>query len=208
MRRGWAVLTGALVLVAAGCAAGPSAEAGADGDATTTAGVALQCTPQQDPAGRSSPYDSVTVSAGALQAKICYGRPSSRGRTMLGGEHVPYGKLWRTGANEPTIIHLADAAQIAGIAVEPGSYSLYTIPGAEEWTVIVNRSITQWGHESRYSDEVAAQEVGRATVAPEEISEPVETFTIRSEASGDASARLVLEWEKTRVAIPVTSLRS
>jgi hypothetical protein len=195
MRHGWVVFSGLVVLVAAGCAAGPSAEAIEE--------VALQCSPQQEPAGRASPYDSVTVSAGALQAKICYGRPSLRGRAVLGGDLVPYGKLWRTGANEPTIIHLASAAEIAGIAVEPGSYSLYTIPGAEEWTVIVNRSITQWGHESTYRDDVAAQEVGRATVARESVSEPVETFTIRSEASGAGAARLVLEWELTRVEIPL-----
>lgn len=205
MHRGWGVATILLGLVAAGCAAGPNAEAEAEGTAEVASGVALHCAPQQDPAGRASPYDSVTVAAGTLQAKICYGRPSLRGRTMLGGEHVPYGKLWRTGANEPTIIHLASAAEIAGIAVEPGSYSLYTIPGAEEWTVIVNRSITQWGHESRYNDDVAAQEVGRATVAREEISEPIETFTIRSESAGSGSARLVLEWETTRVTVPITT---
>lgn len=201
MRRSWVVFSGVLGLVAAGCAAGPSAEAGTE----SSAELALHCSPQQDPAGRASAYDSVAVAAGALQAKICYGRPSLRGRAALGGELVPYGKLWRTGANEPTIIHLATAAEIAGIAVEPGSYSLYTIPGAEEWTVIVNRSISQWGHESTYKDEVAAQEVGRATVAREALSEPVETFTIRSEASGENAARLVLEWETTRVGVQVVA---
>jgi hypothetical protein len=195
MMRRWLVMTGAIGLIAAGCGAGPNAAA--------TPEVALICTPQQDPGGRSSPYDSVAVEAGTLQAKICYGRPSARGRTMLGGESVPYGKLWRTGANEPTIIHLAAAAESAGIAVEPGSYSLYTIPGEKEWTVIVNRSITQWGHESSYRDEVEADEVGRATVSREEIIEPVETFTIRAETSGDGAARIFLEWETTRIGIPL-----
>ncbi len=199
MVRHWMLVPSMIGLLAAGCAAGPN-----DGGAPESA---LQCTPQQDPAGRSSPYDSVAVAAGTLHAKICYGRPSSRGRTMLGGELVPYGKLWRTGANEPTIVHLATAAEIAGIAVEPGSYSLYTIPGADEWTVIVNRSITQWGHESTYKDEVEAQEVGRATVAREEVMEPVETFTIRSEAAGDNAARIILEWETTRVDIPIVARR-
>jgi hypothetical protein len=194
---------GVIGVLASGCAAGPND--GAVAEAVSES--ALHCSPQQDPAGRSSPYDSVAVAAGALQAKICYGRPSARGRTMLGGDLVPYGELWRTGANEPTIIHLAVAAEIAGIAVEPGSYSLYTIPGADDWTVIVNRSITQWGHESTYKDEVAAREVGRATVAREEITEPVETFTIRSEGSGDGAALLVLEWEYTRVEIPIAIQR-
>ena len=81
--------------------------------------------------------------------KVCYGRPSLRGRQMLGTEHVPYGKLWRTGANEPTIFYTPVALQVAGIRVPPGVYSLYTVPGKTEWEVIVNRSITQWGHETQ-----------------------------------------------------------
>ncbi len=127
----------------------------------------------------------------------------ARGRTMIGGEAVPYGQLWRTGANEPTIIHLPVAAEIAGIRVEPGSYSLYTIPGEQEWTVIVNRSTSQWGHESQYTEQVRAQEVGRGTVRSERTDSPVETFTIRSEPGGQNQAHMVLEWENTRVRIPV-----
>src|SRR5690606_37152922 len=115
---------------------------------------------------------------------------------------VPYGKLWRTGANEPTTIHLATPAQIAGVAVEPGSYSLYTIPGEREWTVIVNRSTSQWGHESQYTPEVEAQEVGRGTVVAEAIAEPIEQFMIRWETGG-TGASLVLEWADRRVRIPV-----
>jgi hypothetical protein len=81
-------------------------------------------------------------------------------------------------------------------------YSLYTVPGKTEWEVIVNRSISQWGHESRYTDSVKAQEVGRGKVPAQAIAEPIETFTIRSESAGGA-ASLILEWEKTRVSIPV-----
>ena len=155
--------------------------------------------------GRASPYDSTVISVGGRNAKVCYGRPSARGRTMIGGTAVPYGRLWRTGANEPTIIHLPFAAEIAGVRVEPGSYSLYTMPGLEQWVVIVNRSITQWGHEGRYTEEVRAQEVGRGMVPAGRTSAPVETFTIRSEP-GDGGASLVLEWENTRVPIPVRAL--
>jgi hypothetical protein len=125
-----------------------------------------------------------------------------RGRTVFGGL-VPYDELWRTGANEPTIIHLPVAASIAGIAVEPGSYSLYTEPGQTEWTVIVNRSTQQWGIENQYTDAIRAQEVGRATVPSEQIGSPVETFVIRAEPQGSNAANLVLEWENTRVRIPV-----
>ncbi len=165
----------------------------------------LVCEPSADMPveGRTSPYDSVVVALGGAEAKVCYGRPSARGRTMIGGELVPYGQLWRTGANEPTIIHLPFSATIAGIPVEPGSYSLYTIPTEDEWTVIVNSSISQWGHESEYTPEVEAQEIGRATVSSEPLDTPVETFTISAEPVTAGAADLVLDWETTRVRIPI-----
>lgn len=168
--------------------------------------VLVRCQPMTDRMkleGRRSPYDSTLIAMDGLTAKICYGRPSARGRTMIGGQNVPYGKLWRTGANEPTTIHLPFAASIGDIRVEPGSYSLYTIPGEKEWIVIVNRSITQWGHESAYTPEVQAQEVGRDTVASEPMENHVETFTIRSVPAGPGKAEVVLEWEHTRVKIPI-----
>src|ERR671914_95434 len=77
---------------------------------------------------RQSPLDSLTVMIADQPVKVCYGRPSSRGRTMLGGAHVPYGKLWRTGANEPTIFYAPVPLTVAGIKVSPGVYSLYTVP--------------------------------------------------------------------------------
>jgi hypothetical protein len=178
--------------------AAPAADSGAQTAVASTAG---HCAPTAPVADRASPYDSTTVAVGGQQALVCYSRPSARGRTVFGGL-VPYGKLWRTGANEPTIIHLPVAATIAGIAVQPGSYSIYTIPGESEWTVIVNRSTSQWGIESQYTPEVEAQEVGRATVPATHTDAPVEQFTIRADPSGNGSD-LVLEWENTRVAIPI-----
>lgn len=152
---------------------------------------------------RKSPLDSVSFTVGGKTVKVCYGRPSLRGRKMLGGEAVPFGKVWRTGANEPTMIHAAGPITLAGLKVPAGTYSLYTVPGKDEWEIIVNRSTTQWGEESNYTDAVQKQEVGRAKLKAETIATPVETFTIKPEpASGDAKA-LVLEWEKTRVRIPV-----
>jgi hypothetical protein len=152
--------------------------------------------------GRKSPLDSLTFAVAKQPVKICYGRPSSRGRTMLGGEAVPYGKLWRTGANEPTIFFTPVALTVAGIAVAPGKYSLYTVPTAGEWEIIVNRSTSQWGEESNYTPEVQRQEVGRAKVKSESLKAPIETFTIRSQGAG-SGATLVLEWERTRVSVPI-----
>jgi hypothetical protein len=160
--------------------------------------------PDRVPAeGRKSPLDSLTFSVSRQLVKVCYGRPSSRGRVMIGGKNVPFGKLWRTGANEPTIFFTPVALTVAGIKVAPGKYSLYSVPGPREWQVIVNRSTSQWGEESNYTDKVKAQEVGRATVSSEQLAAPIETFTIRSAPSGAKGADLVLEWEKTRIRIPI-----
>jgi DUF2911 family protein len=159
--------------------------------------------PKNMPAeGRQSPLDSLTFEVGAAKVKVCYGRPSLRGRTMLGGAAIPYGKLWRTGANEPTVFYTPVALDIAGIAVPAGFYSLYTVPGEREWEVIVNRATSQWGHESRYTEALRKQEVGRGKAPAERVQTPVETFTIRAERNGGART-LLLEWEHTRVRIPV-----
>ncbi len=160
--------------------------------------------PKDIPAqGRKSPLDSLTFSVAQHPVKVCYGRPSSRGRVMIGGTSVPFGKLWRTGANEPTIFFTPVAITVAGIKVAPGKYSLYTVPGPKEWQVIVNRSTSQWGEESNYTPKVQAQDVGRASVGSEQPAAPIETFTIRAEPSGADGADLMLEWEKTRIRIPI-----
>jgi hypothetical protein len=160
--------------------------------------------PQQMPAaGRQSPLDSLTFRVGDAPVKVCYGRPALRGRHMIGGGAVPYGKLWRTGANEPTIFYTPVKLTVAGIAVPPGVYSLYTVPGEKQWEVIVNRSISQWGHEGQYTAQVKAQELGRGKAPAQALKDPVESFTIRAEPGSGGGTSLVLEWEKTRVTIPV-----
>ncbi|MGD8867061.1 MAG: DUF2911 domain-containing protein [Gemmatimonadales bacterium] len=152
--------------------------------------------------GRRSPLDSVTFVLQTSPVKVCYGRPSARGRAIFGGL-LPYDQLWRTGANEPTMIHTPIGLSIAGIAVGPGSYSIYSVPGESEWEIIVNRSTSQWGHESSY-ESVRSQEVGRAKLKSEATDDHVEVFTIRATPNSDRDATLLLEWERTRVAIPIT----
>jgi hypothetical protein len=160
------------------------------------------CSPSPMPLdGRASPYDSATVRLGDATIKVCYGRPSARDRTMIGGEHVPFGQLWRTGANEPTVIHATGAIRLAGISLEAGSYALYTIPGAEEWEIFVSRSTDHWGNQ--ITDEVRAQEVGSATLPRERTPEHVETFTIRFGSVSGHSVPMILEWEGFRVRVPL-----
>ncbi len=152
--------------------------------------------------GRSSPLDSATIRIDGQRIKICYGRPSARGRTMIGGDNVPFGQIWRTGANEPTVIYTAAATTIAGIDVPPGIHSLYTVPGETEWIIIVNGAVDQWGRESFYTEEIIAQEIARAHVPSTANPEYVESFTIDLEPT-ETGADIVFTWESTRVAIPV-----
>jgi hypothetical protein len=156
-------------------------------------------------ATRKSPLDSLSFKVGTADVKLCYGRPSARGRTMIGGEAVPFGKLWRTGANEPTMIHTSGPISIAGVAVPAGSYSIYSIPGEKQWHIIVNRSITQWGEEHGYTDAVKAQEVGHGFVSSTALPSPVETMVFRTEAGTGGVVNLLLEWEKTRVTVPIAA---
>jgi Protein of unknown function (DUF2911) len=151
-------------------------------------------------ATRKSPLDSVSFKVGTADVKVCYGRPSARGRTIFGGL-VPYGRLWRTGANEPTMIHTSGPITVAGVAIPAGSYSLYTVPGEHSWDIIVNKSITQWGIESDYTAAVKSQEVGHGTGTVTMLASPVDTFTIRAEPSAADAKAIVLEWEKTGVRV-------
>lgn len=152
-------------------------------------------------AKRASPLDSVSFEVAGTRIKVCYGRPSARGRTMIGGMNVPLGKLWRTGANEPTMLHVSGPVTIAGVKLEAGTYSLYSIPDKEHWTIILNRSTAQWGDEGSYEG-VKKEEVGRGTATVYPLKEHVEQFTIRHESKASWGA-LVLEWEKTKVVLPV-----
>jgi hypothetical protein len=155
---------------------------------------------------RASPMAALTFEVDGATVKICYSRPAARGRRMLGGKNVPYGQIWRTGANEPTTIITPVALEVAGVLVPPGRVTLYTVPGPETWEIVLNRSTSQWGHESQYTEAVRAQELGRTVVPSESVTTPVERFTITvdPEAQGNSSRTdLVLAWEGTRVRIPV-----
>lgn len=149
---------------------------------------------------RSSPMASVTLTVGGPPVKVCYGQPALHGRTMIGGPRVPFGRLWRTGANEPTTIISSIPLAIAGVVVPAGRTALYTVPGPETWEIILNRSTAQWGIESEYTDAVKAQEIGRAIV-PSETSEA--NFERLSFTAGDN--QLILAWGTTRVRIPISA---
>ncbi len=161
-----------------------------------------ECEPSDMPLeGRASPFDSTSVSVGDAVLKVCYGRPSARGRTMIGGEHVPFGQLWRTGANEPTTLHVTAPISLGGIHLDPGSYAIYTMPGGEDWEIFVSRSTDHWG--IQIDEDVRAQEVGSVTVPRERPDEHVETFTISFTPPTAEGTEMVMEWEHFRVRLPV-----
>ena len=114
---------------------------------------------------------------------------------------VPYGQPWRIGANEATAIHVPFRASIAGVNVEPGWYSLYAVPGATQWRIVVNSQAQRWG--IPINDSVKAKDVGAGTVAVEHTSDAVEQLTIALRKTSDTSAMMDVSWEKTRVSIPV-----
>ena len=148
---------------------------------------------------RASPMGQVVFSVGGGRAELCYGRPSARGRLIYGGV-VPFDTLWRMGANEPTRLYTDTPISLAGMALAPGRYSLYAMPGPRSWTIYASRSIRHWGND--LSPSVRAQEVGRASVMVESLSQPVETLTVTVNDSGSA-VLLHLDWESTRITLPV-----
>jgi hypothetical protein len=151
-------------------------------------------------AERPSPLDSIAIQIGGGTIKLCYSRPSARGRKVMSGL-VPFDQPWRLGANEATSINVPFAAEIAGVRVEAGTYTLYAIPGAAHWQIVVNRAVRRWG--IPIDNEVRARDVGAGTVSTDSLGTPVETLTLKfTPATGNAT-ELVLEWEKTRVRIPI-----
>src|SRR5437879_9220030 len=149
---------------------------------------------------RPSPLDSIAVQVGDATIKLCYGRPAARGRKVIGAL-VPFDQPWRLGANEATSLQVPFPAEIAGVRVEPGTYSLYAIPGAAKWQIVVNRGVERWG--IPINDEVRARDVGSSTVTAESLGAPAETLTLKSAPVAGNTAELVVEWESTRVRIPI-----
>lgn len=153
---------------------------------------------------RLSPTESVDIEAGEVGARLCYGSPSVRGREIFGGL-VPFGELWRSGANEPTRLFTDGPLSIAGITVPAGRYSLYTIPGAREWQLFISRSTFHWGND--IGEGVRSQEMGAATLTAFTLDTPVESLRFLWEPATGPAGVLVLEWDRTRVEVPVEALR-
>lgn len=142
-----------------------------------------------------SPQSTLKQRVGLTDIEINYSRPSARGRPIFGGL-LPYGKVWRTGANGPTILSFSTPVKLNGTQVAAGKYALFTIPGEDEWTIILNKDT-----KSSPLDYHETNDVVRFTAHAVEIAENIETFSIMINAIQDDSARIDLIWEHTAVPI-------
>lgn len=145
-----------------------------------------------------SPSSKLMQTVGLTEVMVDYSRPSMRGRTVY-GDLVPYGKLWRTGANAYTKVSFDTDVTIAGQPVEAGTYSIFTKPGEKNWDVFFYTD-TDGGGTPRDWDE--SKVVAKATVPVYKMEMPVETFTITIDDVQSGGANLGIIWENTYVAIP------
>jgi hypothetical protein len=146
-----------------------------------------------------SAMDAVMVRTDDGQSfmRVIYSRPQKKGRDIF-GDLVPYGKVWRTGANEATEITFYQDVKFGDQAVEAGTYSFFTIPDKDQWTIILNKDINQWGA-YRYDEK---KDVARVNVKSRKTAAEVETFSITSRKVEDGY-HLLLGWDDTFVEIPV-----
>ncbi len=162
----------------------------------TSLPAAAQTAPAAAPA-RPSPKETAEQTFGGKKLSITYGAPSARGRKIM-GELVPYGKVWRTGANEATTLVTPVDLMIGKTHVPAGTYTLYTLPSASGWKLIINKQTGQWG--TVYDEK---QDLAREDMKVEKTSAPVEKMVIKIEKKDDSNGAIALEWENTRVSVPI-----
>ncbi len=151
----------------------------------------------QDKSKRPSPPGTAECTINGKKVTIEYSRPSMKGRKIMGGL-VPYGKVWRTGANEATTLTTETDLDIGGAKVPAGKYTLYTLPSEGTWKLIINKQTGQWG-----TDYDEKQDLARVDMKASELVVPVEQFTISLDQDSNSSADLILEWEKTRQTVVI-----
>jgi hypothetical protein len=155
---------------------------------------------QTDKASRPSPPASASCDLGGGKTiKTDYSSPRLKGRKMIGGVE-PYGKVWRNGANEATTFVTSTDLVVGGKAVPAGSYTLFVIPNADKWTLIINKKTGEWGVPYKYeSDELARVDMKLST-----LPSPAENFTIAYDKTA-TGCMLREEWDTTRASVDITA---
>jgi hypothetical protein len=142
------------------------------------------------PSHPKSPHDTIRTA----DITITYGRPYKKGRAIF-GSLIPYGKTYRCGADEPTILTFAKDVKLDGHSLKAGSYSMFSVPNANTWTIILNSNTTMWGTEH---DKHADQDVLKFDVPVTPLSTPMQQLTMTA-----SNKRITLAWDLVKVAIPV-----
>lgn len=148
-----------------------------------------------------SPLQSIDQAFALSNIKIEYSRPSVKGRVIF-GDLVPYGKVWRTGANSSTKITFGDDVKIEGVALKAGTYALYTIPNKDSWDILFYKDLTLGGNVGEYkaTDEVLRVK-GKVSASPMKF----ETFTINIADVTSTTANIELLWDMTKVSFAVST---
>lgn len=147
-----------------------------------------------------SPVQTIKQDFGIGSIELTYSRPGTKGRKVF-GDLVPTGKLWRTGANAATKIVFSDAIEIGGKKVDSGTYVLYTIPNDENWEIILNKGLSNWGIDG-YKE---SEDVVRFKVDAVKTKTAVETLTMQFTDIKATSCKLEISWEKKAVIIPIVT---
>lgn len=137
---------------------------------------------------------------GLSSIELSYSRPGVKGRKIF-GDLVPFGKVWRTGANQATTLTFGDAVTIGGTTIPAGKYGLLSIPGADEWTLIITHQLDVTNPTAYKPD----QDIVRVKVSPHQLPFSVETFTILFSDVASSSCNLQLLWDNTLVMLPITT---
>jgi tetratricopeptide (TPR) repeat protein len=148
----------------------------------------------------ASQHSVVKQRVGLTDVEVDYSRPNKNNREIFGGL-VPYGKLWRTGANAPTKIKFSKPVTLGGKEIPAGEYALFTIPTADEWTIIVSKDAKV----QSAADYKQENDAARITAKPEALPDTIETFAIGFRDVKGASATLNFVWDKTRVPVQLTT---
>ena len=145
---------------------------------------------------RASPHETVKATIDGANVSVTYGRPSMKGRKIFGGL-VPYGQVWRTGADEATILETDKALMIGALHVNPGKVSLYSLVTEKGWTLVLNKKTGQWGTEYTQSEDL-----GRVPMRVETLPAAVEQFTIAVEKNPSGKGGvIVMRWETTKATL-------
>jgi hypothetical protein len=148
---------------------------------------------------RPSPAATATCDLGGKAVKTDYSSPRMKGRKIY-GDLVPFGEVWRTGANEATTFVTSADVVVGGKAVPAGSYTIFTVPKADKWTLIINKKTGEWGIPYKYeSDELA-----RVEMKVSKLPAPVENFTIAYDKTG-SGCTLHIDWETTRASVNISA---